>query len=132
MAMNEPAFPLEGESPVAIYPLELGSGLAQVHGQFALHGVVPPISSHPLPPKTTPTTARPPEWTWIMLDSDLLLALAPMAVERFEQGGVCVLFPVSREFCLGDRFAMTISSASESCLWGVISRWGRIADIPAG
>jgi hypothetical protein len=25
MAMNEPAFPLEGESPVAIYPLELGS-----------------------------------------------------------------------------------------------------------
>src|SRR3984893_16437003 len=40
-----------------------------------------------------------------MLDSALLLALAPMAVERFEQGGVCVLFPVSREFCLGDRFA---------------------------
>jgi hypothetical protein len=45
----------------------------------------------------------------------------------------CVFFSL-----LGGNFAsetgspLSVSSASESGLWGVISRWGRIADIPAG
>jgi hypothetical protein len=43
-----------------------------------------------------------------------------------------VNFPVSREFRRETGSPVTASSASESGLWGVISRWGRIADIPAG
>ena len=58
MAMNEPAFPLEGESPVAIYPLELGSIHSVLRGGFlapvsggdfpiSVSGVQTPVFDHP-------------------------------------------------------------------------------------
>ena len=58
---------------------------AQVHGQFALHGVDPPISVDPLPRgldhANDSLTAR---MHVDVLDRDLLLALAAMSVERIE------------------------------------------------
>ena len=46
---------------------------------------------------------------------------------------IFVKFPVvSGEFRPETGSPVTASSASESGLWGVISWWGRIADIPAG
>src|SRR5690348_12264324 len=45
-------------------PCPRSTSAAQMHGQFALHGVVPWVSSDALPPgrcSTVPTTACPPE-----------------------------------------------------------------------
>ena len=57
-----------------------------MHGYFALHRVEPPKKfAPPSPGVTFPTMACPPGIDVDVLNSDLLLSLATMAVERFGQ-----------------------------------------------
>src|ERR1700730_2209146 len=61
-------------------------------------------SSPPPDAPTTPTTARPPEWTWTCSTVTFCWPLPRWRLSASSRVAY-VFFSVSREFCLGDRFA---------------------------
>ena len=71
-------------------PCPRSASRAEVHGQFALHGVDPLISLRSPPPGGLDHAddRLPARMDVDVLDRDLLLALAAVAVERFEQRGI--------------------------------------------